>query len=208
MRQALFLIGLGCVAIVGCRAEVRTNADFSVSGRANVEEKASEPESSEAFAEPPADTPIQAKQAAVATPTRAPFIGVTPDLTLAPAQGRSPACQCLALAHGQPGSSAFEWQGGPPQATDDSIAVAISGDGVPCNWQGEVPTPSIAGVERSDNDVVITVEPAREGRPIMRGAMILRPGPRGSLIIKGKGNVPFGRPADGSAGTCRIPVPN
>lgn len=206
MRKALFLIGLGCVAIVGCRAEVRTNADFSVSARGGeVEEPAPEPETAEAFAEPPFETPIMAKQAPLPA-TRDPFIGVTPDLTLAPASTRDAACQCLALAHGQPGSSAFQWQGGAPAATDDSMAVAISGEGVSCAWSGEVPSPSIAGVERSGDDVVLTIEPAREGRPIMRGAMILRPGPNGALIVKGKGNVPFGKRADGSAGACRIAV--
>ena len=207
MRKALLLIGMGCAALVGCRAEVRTQADFSVSGRGEVEEPASAPESAEAFAEPPAEEPpIMAKQAP--PPDRAPFIGVTPDLTLAPASSREATCNCLALAHGQPGSSAFQWQGGPPAPTDDSMAVAISGDGVECTWsEGEVPVPSIAGVERSDNDVVLTIEAAREGRPIMRGAMILRPGPNGALIVKGKGKVPFGQRADGAPGACRIDVP-
>lgn len=184
---------------------MKTQADISLSAGGEDEDTAYESSPTPAPAQPSADTPVQAKLAP-AEPTRPNFIGVTPDLTLSPAESRTVACQCLALAHGQPSSPAFQWQGGPPEATDHSMAVAISGEGVPCNWEGEVPVPSIAGVERSGNDVVITIEPAREGRPIMRGAMILRPGPKGALVIKGKGNVPWGRPADGSAGTCRIPV--
>lgn len=207
MRNALYLIALAGLGLVGCRAEVRTKADFSLSGR----EDAAEHEDDSAIEHEP-DNSGQPKALAApiaTTPTRASFIGVTPDLTLAPSTNRSAACMCLALAYGEPGASSFQWQGGVPEATENAMAVAISGEGVPCAWDEKgvpPPIPSIAGVERSGSDVILTIEPAREGRPVMRGAMILRPGPKGALIVKGKGRVPFGRPADGGMGTCRIAI--
>lgn len=206
VRKALYLIALAGFGLVGCRAEVRTKADFSVSARDDADDFDTS-DDSEAQAEPLVEQPKA--MAAPPKPLRAAFIGVTPDLTLAPAEARSATCMCLALAHGAPGSSAFQWQGGAPEETDDSMAIAISSENVSCGWNeagAEMPIPSIAGVERSGNDVVVTIEPAREGRPVMRGAMILRPSPKGDLLVKGKGRVPFGRPADGSMGTCRIAI--
>lgn len=208
MRKALYLIALGCTAFVGCHAEVRTKADFSASARGNAEDLDDSEDTATSWDSEPA-AQAKASQDPSPVPTRASFIGVTPDLTLAPSSSRTPACMCLALEHGAPGKSAFQWQGGTPEATTETMAVAISGEGVPCAWNAEgavPPIPSIAAVERSGQDVVLTIEPAREGRPIMRGAVILRPGAKGELIVKGRGRVPFGRPADGSAGTCRIPV--
>lgn len=208
MRTALLLIALGCTALVGCHAEVKTRADFSASSKGNAEHQDDANESSAAWESSPE---IQTASAPVAkaAPARAAFIGVTPDLTLAPDSNRTPACMCLAVAHGEPGSSKFQWQGGVPEATETSIALAISGDGLACNFDNkgaEPAIPSIAAVERSGDDVVVTIEPAKAGRPVMRGAMILKPGPKGALVIKGQGRVPFGKPADGSNGACRIPV--
>lgn len=209
MRTALYVMALGVsAALVGCHAEVRTKADFSVSAN---EREAEEKEVADDYPDEPTQA-VEAKslrEPKAAAPTRPAFIGVTPDLTLAPSSSRAPSCQCLAVAHGEPGDTAFEWEGGPPASDERAMAIAISGDGVPCSWDSKgapVPTPSIAAVERSGQDVVVTVEPAVAGRPVMRGAMILRPGSKGALIIRGSGKVPFGRSADGSNGTCRIAV--
>lgn len=209
VRTLLYFIALGSIALAGCRAEVKTQADFSASVRADSDS----PEDDDGMFEPEPQAPVKTLAVAEASepkkPLRAAFIGVTPDLTLVPAKERDASCMCLALAHGAPGSSAFQWEGGVPESSQNSMAVAISGEGVDCDWgEGdvEVPIPSIAGVERSGDDVILTVEPAQPGRPIMQGAMVLKPNAKGSLIVQGRGRVPFGRPASGAAGSCRIAV--
>lgn len=222
MPRSFRLLALASLVIAGCHAEVQTKANVSAS--AGEDEHKWETGQQETWNAPPGVKPAAPAAPAAApsaaadtTPGRAPFIGVTPDLTLAPTDHRTPSCMCLAVGFGQPGDSAFRWQGGVPGADEGTMAVAISGDGVPCDWkpkgkgrakkqESEPLIPSIAAVESSGNDVVVTVEAAHLGRPIAHGAMIQRPGPGGALVVRGRGRVPFGRPADGGKGTCRIAV--
>ena len=68
------------------------------------------------------------------------------------------------------------------------------------------PVPSIAAVERSGDDVVVSIEEAHEGRPTVHGALTHRPGPGGSVIFRATGGLPFGKPVDGSKGACKIAV--
>jgi hypothetical protein len=155
--------------------------------------------------------PAASASARAEGPRPAAWIGVSHDLSLADAKARTPVCQCLAAAAGSPSDPAFAWRSGMPAVDEDTIAVAISGDGVPCSATvgkgkaAHAPLPSIAGMERVGDDLVVDVEEAVDGRPTVRGLLAKRPGPTGSVIVRAR-SLPFGRPEGGGKGTCRIPV--
>jgi hypothetical protein len=127
--------------------------------------------------------PTRAEQAAAQTA----FLGVRHDLMLsdAPHQAR---CNCLAVEAGPAGHAAFFWTGGnPPDIGADALAVAISAKGVEC--LGGDPNeakrrPSISAVDQENDDVIIEIEDLPEGRPLASGAIIPKPGPKGSVYVR------------------------
>jgi hypothetical protein len=161
---------------------------------------------------PPAAAPSPAATAAPAPAPPPPedhghFLGVAHDLSLSPGTPRVATCHCLMVSVGTPNDPKFSWQDGLPKIDPDTLAVAIASDGVACAVVGHAPLQaSIAGVEAHGNDVVITVENVRSGRPVMRGALIARPAPGSSLLVVGKKGTPYGAAGQRGAGACRVPL--
>jgi hypothetical protein len=191
----------GLLAIVGCRAHASASAQMGARADTDEDRKYEAPE------------PAQAAPVATRAPLPAPsaertyFLGVVPDLSLAPGGARTAACRCLAIAYGSPNDAKFAWQAGPPRAEPGTMAVAIAADGVACSAPGYAPLrASIAGVEREGDDIVLVVENVREGRPAMHGALIVAPSGKGSLVVRGRRGAPYGSPASGGQGPCRVPL--
>jgi hypothetical protein len=139
------------------------------------------------------------------------FIGVVHDLSIGPAADKSPACSCLTVTYGRPNSGKFKWRNGIRSTDSDTMAVAISSEGIACNMmvggkERELAPASIAGIEHEGTDLVILVEEARHGIPVARGALVKALPPGASIIIKGQGNVPFGTPIGGGKGMCKVAI--
>jgi hypothetical protein len=136
------------------------------------------------------------------------FVGVTHDVSLAPGASRAAVCRCLAVAYGSPNDARFAWAAAPTSSIPLGLSVvAIAADGVTCDASGYDPRrASIAGIERKGDDVVVTVEHVAEGHPVMRGAFIAPPGPKGALVLQALAPAPFGASSDGSRGPCRVTV--
>jgi hypothetical protein len=135
------------------------------------------------------------------------FLGVVHDLSLAPGAVRTPACRCLAVGYGAPTDPKFSWQEGPPRFEPGTMAVAIAAEGVACDARGQAPArASISGVERSGDDIVLVIENVKEGRPVMRGALVAAPGGKGSLVVRARRGAPYGAPANGGPGPCRVAI--
>jgi hypothetical protein len=133
------------------------------------------------------------------------FFGVSHDLSLAAGVPRTATCQCLMVAVGAPNDPRFVWQGGAPKVAPETLAVAIASDGVACAVAGLAPLrASISGVEVRGSDVVLSVENVREGRPVMRGALVTKPVSGSALVVVGKKGTPYGSPAQGGPGGCRV----
>jgi hypothetical protein len=186
---------------MGCgSAQVQAQGQVSTSVNESDDRKYETPE--------PTAPPTEAKPAP-APPPAAPadlahFLGVAHDLSLAAGVPRTATCQCLMVAVGAPNDPKFVWQGGPPKVDADTIAVALASDGVACAVPGHAPLrASISGVEAHGNDVILNVENVREGRPVMRGALVARPAPGSSIVVVGKTGTPYSASAQGAAG-CRV----
>jgi hypothetical protein len=124
------------------------------------------------------------------------LVGVRHDLMLsnAPHEAR---CSCLAVEVGAANEgSKFFWTGAPPDTGADALAVAIGARGVPC--PGGDPDdrrrrPSISAIDRDGDDILIEVEDLPDGRPLASGAVIPKPGPKGSIYVRAhRGNAIYG----------------
>ncbi len=195
------LAALFVASIIGCgSAQVQGQVSTSVT------------EDDRKYETPEPTTPSAALAAPVssAAPPAAPVeqthsLGVAHDLSLTAGMPRTATCQCVMVVVGAPNDPKFVWQGGPPKVAADTRAVAIASDGVACAVSGLAPLrASISGIEAHGSDVVLTVENVREGRPVMRGALVARPAPGSSLVVVGKKGAPYGLPLQGGAGGCRI----
>jgi len=192
------------VLSVGCgSAQVQAHGQVSTSLNEGDDHKYETPE--------PVAPPTEAKPAPAPVPTPAVpeehvhFLGVAHDLSLAAGVPRTATCQCLMVSVGAPNDPKFVWQGGSPKVDPDTLAVAIASDGVACAVPGHAPLrASISGVEAHGNDVILTVENVREGRPVMRGALVARPAPGSSIVIVGKKGTPYSASAQGAAGGCKV----
>ncbi len=133
------------------------------------------------------------------------LLGVRHDLMLAngPHDAR---CSCLSVEVGRPNDPAFFWAGGTPDVSSDAIIVAIGARGIAC--PGGDPDdrrrrPSISAVDQEGEDIVIEIEDLPEGRPLASGAIIPRPGSRGSIYVTPRrGNLLYGR--NPGVSRCRV----
>ncbi|HKQ71867.1 MAG TPA: hypothetical protein VJT73_21130 [Polyangiaceae bacterium] len=187
-----------------CRAHVQ--GDAQVNAAAEVDDRKWETaESTPPPARKLAAPPPAASARTPEPPEAAHFFGVSHDLSLAPGVPRAAACQCLTVVSAAPSDPQFIWQAGVPRTSPDAIAIAIAADGVACSARGAAPlAASIAAIERRGNDVVITVENVREGRPVMRGALAPRPPEGGAIVVQAPRGAPYGAPANGGPGPCRL----
>lgn len=127
--------------------------------------------------------PTRAEQSAAQTA----FLGVRHDLMLT-AAAHPAKCNCLAVEVGPSTSPSFFWTGGnPPDIGSDAWAIAVSANGVDClggDPNGAKRRPSISAVDTENDDVLVEIEDLPEGRPLASGAIIPRPGPKGSVYVR------------------------
>lgn len=131
------------------------------------------------------------------------------DLMMAKTAPHEANCSCLSITVAQsPTDPRLMWTDSPPKLEADVAVVVMSDKGIACPGLPADATerPSISGVERDGQDVVIVVENLPQGRPIAAGAVIPKPGPGGSVYVKPKGpKVLYGRPLPGAAaGRCKV----
>ena len=132
--------------------------------------------------------------------------GARQDLRLADEHAKA-TCECLAVAVGQPGDKAFSWQTVVPNVdSSKQLAVALSSDGIACAGEKEGSLgATYQGYDRAGDDIVILVERARSGRPVVTGAIIPKPRGSGRVWVRpvGRRN-PYGRPLDRSQRYCPV----
>lgn len=125
------------------------------------------------------------------------LLGARRDLRVAPTVTQA-RCQCLGLVLGPADDPGFVWQG-PRPAVDPAtqVVVGLTSEGVACDKNPKGHVASYKGYTVEGNDVVVTVEVARAGRPVTQGAILPRPDGR-VLVAPASGDVPFGRGLDGA----------
>jgi len=201
---AALLSGLG----IACKSHVQ--ADARVAAATEDDDRRWEIPEPATSAEMPA-SPANTTAAPPPQPTPSPgpsFVGVTHDLSLAPSASREAACRCLAIAYGPLSDERFAWAVDRPSGAAVPWALAISAEGVACDATGFDPLrASIAGIERQGSDVVVTVENVEQGRPVMRGALIVPPAPGGAIVVRSLRGAPYGAPPAGGPGPCRVATP-
>jgi hypothetical protein len=139
------------------------------------------------------------------------FIGVVHDLSIGPLADKSPSCSCLTVTYGRPNSGKFKWRNGIRSTDSDTMAVAISSEGIACNMmvggkERTLAPASIAGIEHEGKDLIVLVEEARRGIPVAHGALVKALDPGAVIIIRGQGAVPFGTPIGGGKGECKVAI--
>ena len=134
------------------------------------------------------------------------WLGVRHDLMLvkAPHEAR---CTCLAVEVGPPNDPRFFWMGSSPDVGDSALAIAIDARGVSCP-SGDADErrrrPSISAVDVEGEDVVVEVEDLPLGRPLASGAIIPKPGPKGSVYMRPRKGGGFYGTSVGGSGRCRV----
>jgi len=113
------------------------------------------------------------------------LLGVRHDLLLADG-AHTARCNCLAVEVGPAADPRFFWMSGAPTVGADAVAVALSARGVACSGGDaeEKRRPSISAVDQIGDDIIIEVEDLPAGRPLAAGAVIPKPGPKGSVYVR------------------------
>lgn len=203
----LVLGSVGCKASVNAEAKASTDANgASAEGDASFEsssEQAEEPAASAADLDKPVSTPAPDSESQLVDTGEPALLGARRDLTY---QGPKDAtCSCLAVKLGEPSDPAFAWEKGAP--TIDSsrqIVVGLTSEGVACDAERGLGA-SYKGYVVSQNDVVIMVERAHEGRPVQSGAIIPRPQGDGQVfVVAAEAGSPFGGAPGNPKERCHI----
>ncbi|HEY5960519.1 MAG TPA: hypothetical protein VIV60_28395 [Polyangiaceae bacterium] len=185
---------LACQATVGASAHV----DSDVAASANT--RASEQPRSASL--PPAGPTASVQDAATNSPGA--MLGARAGLSIAPS---TPNCMCLSVIVGQPEDARFTWEGGQPKTNPSSqLVVGVSSKGLVCP-QAEKDSlgASYHGYELQGSDVLIQVETAKMGRPIVEGAVIPKPPSGGRILTRAvESKSPYGRGLDGSSPSCIV----
>ncbi len=124
------------------------------------------------------------------------LLGARHDLGLAPAAATQAKCACLAAAVGGPTSPEFKWQGKPPRTDASQLVVALTSSGISCDadTKGSLGA-SYWGYRVKGDDVVVYVEHAAAGRPLIAGGIVPKPMGQGQVRIEpASKKVPYGRP--------------
>jgi hypothetical protein len=116
-------------------------------------------------------------------------------------------CQCLAVAVGQPEDNRFRWEGAKPTTdTTSQLVVGMSSSGLDCPRAAkDALGASYHGYEVQGSNVVVEVETARLGRPIVEGAVLPKPASGGKVVVRAvESTSPYGRSLDGSSPECVV----
>ena len=85
------------------------------------------------------------------------------------------------------------------------LVIALGSEGIACTKNDKGDVASYNGYSVEGDNVVVTVESAKSGRPVTRGAIIPRPAPGGQVLIKpASKKVPFGRGLSGDGKACSV----
>jgi hypothetical protein len=197
MRRHVYALAAIAVSVLGCGGSQRQAEDMNWSS--------DEPEKSRPLRETEELQELQGPSAAPDQAGGSTLVGVRHDLMIAPSAPHKERCSCLAVEMGSPQEPKFQWRDKVPAIGPDATAIAISAKGVPCpggDADESKRRASISAVHREGNDVVVEVEEVPEGRPLASGAVIARPGPGGSVYVKGRSpKLPYAR-ATGSR--CKV----
>lgn len=191
------------LAAVGCHASVNAKASATAQGRQEAD-----------FAEAQGvqgDTTTKsannlAEEPELDATRQSALLGARHDVQLADGQ-RTAVCTCLAAYVGLPTDPAFKWESTPPIVDPDTqLVVALTSEGVACDTQMKDSLgASYWGYRRHGDDVVITVEAARFGRPVTNGAIIPKPTAGGHVLISAASKkTPYGHPLTAGSTTCQI----
>ena len=190
-------VALGALACCACHASVQADAELKTG-------KSDEPVRD---FDRPLDPAAAAKSEAAADasePQDFALLGARHDLNYA--GSKTPTCQCLAVAlSGKADDPSFQWELGAPHLDPSTqLVIAFSSNGVSCD---SPPTGTLGasyqGYTIDGNDVVVSVEPLGEGRPLTSGAIIPRPSANGSVLIEPAGAV-YGKPLENKAKRCKL----
>jgi hypothetical protein len=199
-------IACAIVGAASCKASVKGEAKASGSVGGDDEEAV--------FDEPlegpvrPEDEGFEPASSGASSGADEALIGARPDLHYkGPPMAQ---CRCLDVALGQANDPAFEWSTTPPRTNPDTqLVIAFSAAGKNCS---DAPPgtlgPSYWGFAVEGENVIVVVEPSREGRPLMTGAIIPKPPGGGQVFVRASGaKAPYGRSLDGKEGRCRVGNP-
>jgi hypothetical protein len=204
---------LGLVAVVvaigpevwGCAAHGRAQGSVHVGTEAD-EDRRWEVDAPQSQGPRPVSSAIAPKEQET-SPPRTEFYGILHDLSLKRGAVSGPSCTCLALAYGPPDDPRFDWKPGTRKREQGTFAIAISGDvECPPGRTTYLPKPSIAAVAYSGGEIVLTIEAAGQGKPMVRGVVGEQPSTGGAIVVRSRGDVPFGTPLGQASGSCRIPI--
>lgn len=198
-------IALAAVVIAGCHASVHGHVSASGEQQGEASSGGPEPSSAESPAAASAPSAPESETMIAASGPQA-LLGARHDLRLA-ASRKTATCSCLAVAVGQPNSSAFAWELTPPVIDPDTqLVIALSSEGIACSQH---PKDSLGasywGYRTRHGNVIVEVEAARFGRPVTSGAIIPRPVDGAHVYVRPTNrSVPYGRPLDRSRGDCKV----
>lgn len=197
---------------VGCKASLNAEAKASASGssadaEASLEASAAGDAEANDFDKPKSGAAGPDEQATVLAATGPALLGARRDLEFrGPKQAT---CSCLAVKVGGPENSAFAWEHGPP-IVDGSrqLVVGLSSAGVACSDEVGLGA-SYKGYQTPGNDVVVMVERAHTGRPVMSGAVIPRPIAGGQVyVVAAEKGSPFGGALGDNEKRCKLELPD
>ena len=111
-------------------------------------------------------------------------------------------CSCLSVSLGAPAQKDFSWDTEVPRIDQkNQTVIAFSTDIKGCASSAKA---SYQGYQDQDGDILVLVEAAVEGRPLMQGAIIPTPATGKAVYIVPSGSKTPGRSLDGKAERCRV----
>ncbi len=192
---------LGFLCAVGCKASVHGEAKAGASGADG---------EVDAFADFE-NAPIEDEKGSVGqfavTPTQsgtdAALLGARHDVFVKADPVEN--CACLAIVAGPASDPRFGWEAKVPSANAATqLVVAFRMAGCSDVAEGSLGA-SYRGYVQKGNDVVVMVEEAMPGRPLIVGAIVPRPTNGGQLLLESvPGKLPYAKPLDGTQSRCSV----
>ncbi|MCK6536821.1 MAG: hypothetical protein L6Q84_27955 [Polyangiaceae bacterium] len=194
MRTLLIAIATLALVATGCRVQASANANLNTGKKSGEEFEDEPPVKGEGEAEGPGEHAL---------------VGARHDLMLSPDK-RTPVCSCLSVSLGGPADPAFKWSGAAPTIdAETQLVIAVSSEGIACPAaKPDSLGASYWGYKQAGDDVIVTIENARNGRPLTGGAIIPKPIGNGQVYVQpaSKG-VPYGRSLVAGEKSCKVGNP-